>query len=66
MVKDIWPTHLELRAPDVLPDGLEDGAHDEDVVEDGEAGEETVEDGAHLLGQQDRDGDRVRHEAEEA
>ena len=50
----------------MLPDGLEDGAHDEDVVEDGEAGEEPVEDGAHLLGQQDRDGDRVGHEAQEA
>ena len=50
----------------MLPDRLEDGADDEDVVEDGETREAAVEDGAHLLRQQDGDGDRVGEEAERA
>ena len=58
--------YLKLRIEEVLPDRLEDGADDEDVVEDGETREAAVEDGAHLLRQQDGDGDRVGEEAERA
>ena len=50
----------------MLPDGLQDGADDENVVEDGETRQAAVEDGAHLLRQQDGDGHGVGEEAERA
>ena len=59
-------SYLKLRCEEVLPDGLENGADDEYVVEDGEAREAPVEDGAHLLREQDGDGDGVGEEAERA
>jgi hypothetical protein len=43
----------------VLPDGLEQGADDEDVVEGRQADEDAVEDGGHSFAQQDRDCDEV-------
>ena len=44
---------------EVLPDGLEQGANDEDVVEGRQADEDAVEDGGHSFAQQDRDRDEV-------
>ena len=57
---------MQLGAPEVLPDALEDAAGDVDVVEDGEADEEPRERVVHLLGEEHRDDHAVGHEPEGA
>ena len=57
---------VDLRGVDVLAEGLQDAAEDENVVEDGQEHEEPVEDAGHLGGEQDGDGGAVADETHDA
>ena len=60
------PHLVQLGAPEVLPDALEDAAGDVDVVEDGEADEEPRERVVHLLRKEHRNDHAVGEKPEGA
>ena len=51
---------------DVLADALHDAAEDENVVKDAEKDQDLVEDAVQLLGDEDRDGEAVAKDPDQA